>query len=63
MAEIDISDAVGAGVRLITRKPLAVLAWGALPMAVLVAVFLLFGGSIIANIVALAQNGGAEPRP
>jgi hypothetical protein len=63
MAEIDVSDAVGAGVRLITRKPIAVLAWGALPMAVLVAVFLLFGGSIIASIVALAQNAGAEPRP
>ncbi len=63
MAEIDISDAVGAGFGQITRKPLAVLAWGALPMAVFVAVFLMFGGGIITAIVSLAQNAGAEPRP
>src|SRR5258706_4236364 len=63
MDEIDISDAVGAGFGQITRKPLAVLAWGALPMAVFVAVFLMFGGGIISAIVSLAQNARAEPRP
>jgi len=65
MAEIDIGDAVGAGFGLIRRRPLAVLAWGVLPMAVFLVVFLLFGGAVVAAIVNLARTseGGAEPPP
>jgi hypothetical protein len=65
MAEIDIGDAVGAGFGLIRRRPLAVLAWGVLPMAVFLVVFLLFGGAVVAAIVNLARasEGGAEPPP
>jgi hypothetical protein len=61
MAEIDISDAVGASFQRIVRKPLTVLAWGALPMAVLVAVVLSFGGGIITSIVEMARAGVRPP--
>jgi hypothetical protein len=63
MAEIDIGDAVGAGFGLIRRRPLAVLAWGALPMAVFLIVHLLFGGAIVASIVSLARNSEESQPP
>ena len=61
MGQIDIGEAVGAGWRIVQRKPLAVLAWGALPVALGVGYFLLFGAGIVRAVVAMARMGSASP--
>ncbi|HEX7760599.1 MAG TPA: hypothetical protein VF459_13915 [Caulobacteraceae bacterium] len=63
MAEIQIGDAATAGLKLIARRPLSVLAWGLLASAYVTTILVLFGGGLIASIVTLAQNRGTPPDP
>ncbi len=63
MAEIDIGDAATAGLKLIGRRPLSVLAWGALASAYVTVIVVLFGGGIAASIIGLVRNRGTEPAP
>ncbi len=59
MADFSITEALGVGTGLIARKPLAVLAWGVLPVVVFVPLLLLFAGTLI-GIVAAASRAGAD---
>jgi hypothetical protein len=59
MAEFSITEALGVGTGLIARKPLAVLVWGLAPVVVVVPLFLLFGGTLIA-IIDAASKAGAD---
>lgn len=63
MAQIDIGDAAMAGVRLTMRKPLVVLTWGALVMAFIALLLVIFGGGVVAIIQAVARSGSAGPGP
>lgn len=63
MAEIEIGGAASAGLNLIGRRPLSVLAWGLLASAYVTVILVLFGGGLIASIVTLARNRGSEPNP
>ena len=56
MAQIDIADAAMAGVRLTTKKPLTVLAWGALVVAYIALLVALFGAGIVNAISAVAAG-------
>lgn len=55
MADFSISEAAGAGFRIIARKPLAVLTWGLLIWAVMIPILLLFA-SIFSLIAAGVQE-------
>lgn len=57
MADFSISEALGVGTGLVTRKPLAVLAWGVLPVIIVVPLLLLFAGTLITVIVEAARAG------
>jgi hypothetical protein len=57
MAQIDIADAAMAGVRLTTRKPLTVLAWGALIVAYIALLVALFGAGIVNAFSNVAKSG------
>jgi hypothetical protein len=59
MADFSITEALGVGTGLIARKPLAVLAWGVLPVVVFVPLLLLFAGTLI-GIIAAASRAGAD---
>ncbi|HXQ09417.1 MAG TPA: hypothetical protein VN805_00300 [Caulobacteraceae bacterium] len=59
MADFSISEALGVGTGLLTRKPLAVLAWGVLPVIVIVPFLLLFAGTLIA-VISEASRAGAD---
>ncbi|HEV2363433.1 MAG TPA: hypothetical protein VGS12_04465 [Caulobacteraceae bacterium] len=61
MAHVDIAAVVGAGVRLVFRRPLSVIVWGLLPTAYVAALLAVYGGPIAACISALA--GGAADVP
>ncbi len=63
MAQIDIADAAMAGVRLTTKKPLTVLAWGALSVAYIALLVALFGAGIVNAISNVAKSGSASPAP
>ena len=65
MTTIDVGAAIGSGFGLIRRKPLAVLAWGALMalgIAALVAAYVGFFWNFYVN-AAVFQAGGAQPTP
>ena len=63
MAEIDISDAATAGLKLVGRRPLSVLVWGLLLTGYTTLILVLFGGSLIGAITAMVKNGTAQPAP
>jgi hypothetical protein len=60
MADFSITEALGVGTGLIARKPLSVLAWGALPIIVIVPLVLLFAGTLIALIAEASQSGADQ---
>jgi len=57
MADFSISEAIGTGVGLVVRKPLAVLLWGVLPALVFIPLLVAFGGTILGVFVAVAHAG------
>jgi hypothetical protein len=62
MADISVGAAIGAGFSLIRRRPLAVLAWGAVPIVVQVAAFSLLAPyyvSLFGEMFRAAQAGQA----
>ena len=64
MAAISIGPAVGAGFQLIARRPVTVLAWGALRVAAIAASFGLIGpvwASMMTEVAQQAQAGVALP--
>jgi hypothetical protein len=63
MGEINVAEAATAGLRLIGRRPLSVLTWGVLLAGYVGLIFVLFGGTVVASIIALVQaaQSGAEP--
>ncbi|HLI67500.1 MAG TPA: hypothetical protein VKU90_14150 [Caulobacteraceae bacterium] len=66
MADFSIGEAVAVGPGLIRRHPLAVLAWGILPLVVFLPLLLLFGGVLVAmivQIVQLSRSAGEQPDP
>ena len=61
MAQISIGAAVGAGFGLIARRPLAVLAWGVIPVLLQAATLALVAPLYISMLGNLAAGGGATP--
>ncbi|HEX4095882.1 MAG TPA: hypothetical protein VHX64_04090 [Caulobacteraceae bacterium] len=60
MAEISVGAAIGSGFGLITRKPLTVLAWGALqvgPLLLLIPVYIAFISSVLPRLA----DAGSQP--
>jgi hypothetical protein len=66
MADINVGAAIGSGFGLIRKRPLSVLAWGAIPALIQVAVFALLAPILIAAIsqaTSIATNDAASPAP
>jgi hypothetical protein len=66
MAEISIGAAVGEGFALIRKRPLSILAWGALPLLVIAASFAVFAPfmmSFFSGALHGAASPGSPPNP
>jgi hypothetical protein len=63
MAGISIGDAVGAGFGVIRRRPVAVLIWGLLQMAMLGAMIAVMAPMFVALFAEVAKNAGAGQAP
>src|SRR5579859_5389069 len=63
MAELSIGDAVGAGFGVIRRRPVAVLIWGLLRMAMLGAMLVVMAPMYLAMVAEVAKNAGAGHAP
>jgi hypothetical protein len=61
MAEISVSDAAGAGFKLIGSKPVSVFVWGLFMLLVVFTPFILLFGSVVPQFMDMVRDQAAHP--